>query len=59
MMILAAVTNRFITTWQPQDPYERDQFQRELFYLLDLTRREAQAPLLKQMSTALRPIIGI
>jgi len=47
---LADAQQRFIKRWQPEDPYDRYEFARELLYLVHLVYREAQAPLTKQLT---------
>jgi hypothetical protein len=47
---LAAAQQDFIKRWKPEDPYEAARFERDLYYLIGLAFREAQAPCLKQLN---------
>lgn len=51
--ILAHRIEHFRKTWHPDDPYRGQDFETELYYLLETVRRVAQQPLLRQMAAAM------
>lgn len=63
LMTLADGIDRFIKRYEPliSDERERDYFAREFLYVIQLAYREAQQPLVKQLSDVLalqnRPIV--
>ncbi len=58
---LADTMQRFVKRWEPYEPREKDEFERDLYYLIHLTYREAQAPLTKQLTDYMMrsPMIGL
>jgi hypothetical protein len=50
--ILAERTQRFLEYWQPRDKYDQRDFERDFYYLVHEIYREAQKPLIEQMTKA-------